>query len=522
MARASVLERFATALAAAVAAIGPAAAVAAIGPAAAVAAIGPAAAIEEPAPPAADRRLERLKGAEIFEGAGVGFAGRTSAFRRDHESLLAEGRLEPFLTLASSTSPAAVVYGIDGLAQVLKHAGGGGEVPGSERDAVRLLEGLLDDEREVHLFLSCEHHRSLVAVEAFKALAGTLVPEAMDRLAADLIRRAAAERSAGAAGSAGRESAKLRLALGHGRHRPGAAYLGFLLHEYHDRDRGAALLDPAPLASPGLRARRLAIIGDALQSEAPELRRAALGAAREAGAELFLEAIAQRADDTEAEVAVLAIDVLADAAASAIAGGGAGPRAREATALALQRARSGLAAEPKRRDAGARAILRLAAAIEPPPAAAGAGESPAPAPPGADLRAAAADVLLAALTAAPELGPEIAAAMARIDIDGGLCLRALEDPFGGLDPRAFERLAARAGEFPASRARLLERLRAVAADGDAPWKMRLYSVRGLGELRDPQARDLLERLRAGDDARLSREAAEAAAKIEAGGKRPGP
>jgi HEAT repeat protein len=52
--------------------------------------------------------------------------------------------------------------------------------------------------------------------------------------------------------------------------------------------------------------------------------------------------------------------------------------------------------------------------------------------------------------------------------------------------------------------------------------MRLYSVRGLGELRDPQARDLLERLRAGDDARLSREAAEAAAKIEAGGKRPGP
>lgn len=449
--------------------------------------------------PATDRLLRLIARAPFFETPTVGLAQDSSPARQAFDTLVERGESSPFLKLLALEPTPARVYGLEGLAAI------------GYRKGMEPILRLLDDEREVDLLHCCRHSRSYVAVEAFRVLGATLPEAEMDHLADTIFREGV---------DASRTTVKLRLALERARSQPSVTSLGFLLCQFRDEKGGAALLDPAPLSDPRLREERIRSVREALGSAIPDLRIAALGAARQLDAELFLEEIVQRVADSEDEVAVRGLGLLGELAASSI-GKSSPPTGRgdvhTATAFldaALREGRRALDGAPVRRRAAARLFTELAAAV--------AGASPV-ARPEAEARNAAMRraekellaILPAAIRQIPDHGVDLARALAQLDRDGSRSLEILSGDFSDLDPRAFAALARAASATPDGRTRLVERTLALAASADAHWKMRLYAVRALGEARERAAAPLLEGLSRDSDRRLAREASRALAALNA-------
>ncbi len=443
-----------------------------------------------PGDPDTATHLDRLRSAPLFEGPTIGFAAVSSRFRAAYEALLGASEVAPFLELARARGAAARVYGVEGLVTLVGRSGEGSDALRGR--AIDAIVALLEDERPVEVFTSCQHGDSIVAVEAFGALGRILTPVELDAVAAGLLREAVKSDAT---------SLRAHLAIERARHRPTMAFLGYLLEEIRDPAGGAALLDSAPPDDARLRAARERTVRDALASRPEEIRLAAVGAALELGATSFLETLLDMARGTD-EVAERALAASATGVGELLGSRaeGATLRAREALAII----RRDLRVDSPRPDAAAMALVTLARALDAEPAV---GD--------VSTRREVLDALESALALEATSQPDMARALARLDRDGSRALAVLESRLETLDPRALLALVDAAGAHFASRARLEDHLLAVLRDEGSHWRARLYAARGLGELRCARAVPLLVEL-AERPGRLGREAARACARITDG------
>ena len=452
-----------------------------------------------------DASVELLKKAVIFEGSTFGFEEEKSPFRAAFESLLEERTLQPFVTLLGASAPAAKVYGARGVTatmEALEEKSSSLVNAELRRTAVGRLTELLDDDRPLELYVSCEHRPSAVGIEGFRALGQILPAKQFDAVVADIFREAVMTKAF---------PLKFQLASSRAETRPTMEYLGFLFLRYLNDEAGAVLLDPAPALDKTLRSDRIRAVTSALRSQHPDLRLAGIGAARDLAATEFVEDLAARLDDSDDRVAAYALRVFAtngtpflDALVK--------PQWKRTLEATVAHSRSALDAASSRRQAAADFCAALANVLathryhaDVPTSSAG---------------HALLENLRISLPRVPERQVPTAKAIAAIDRDGQFSLALLDDESASLHPQAFLVIVRQSARTEKGRAKTIELLRARLVDVEASKKQRLYSARALGILKATDALGELRRVAQEESAppRLAREATKAIGRIQSSSK----
>lgn len=446
-----------------------------------------------------DARVELIKKAVIFEGSTFGFEESRSPARAAFESILEEHKLQPFVALLDAPSPAAKAYGAQGLTLTLEslaeEAASSPVNAELRRAAVRRLTSLLDDDRPLELFVSCEHRLSAVGIEAFGALAQILPDKKLDAVVADIFREAVATQAF---------PLKFQLALSRSKARPTMESLGFLLHRYLNIEAGAILLDPAPALDDTLRAERIEAVDNALRSQQPDLRLAGIGAARDLAAPTLLDQLVERTNDTDDRVSAYALRVLATNRTPflIVLVTGQSDRALKAT---VAHSRSALEMTPARRQAAAELCAALAQVLATRQDHTGATASP--------VSQSLLENLRISLLRVPERQVPVAKAIAAID-RGGHCSRTLlQDHSASLHPQAFLVIARKAAGTKEGRAKTIALLLSHLVNEEAPKKQRLYAARGLGVLNARETLGELTSISQNAAPRLARETTKAIGRI---------